>query len=139
MMAFLNAFCVFGDGENDQNKNQLLETMRKNMITTDVRSVEQELISDSTHIGAVCTNWDDIRDTYHVGMLMEGDLAPKTQLNHTLQNCCKNLLLKGSNNKKNKTTIKQTTHPKTQINTWTHSIIPPPYNTSPPKKTVNYL
>lgn len=55
------------------------------MVTTDVRLVEQELISDSTHIRAACTNWD-IRDTYHVDMLVETDLAPQTQLNHTRQN-----------------------------------------------------
>ena len=54
------------------------------MVTTDVRLVEQELISDSTHIRAACTNWD-IRDTYHVDMLVETDLAPQTQLNHTRQ------------------------------------------------------
>ena len=63
---------------------QLLEKWGKIMVTTDVRLVEQDLISDSTHIRAACTNWD-IRDTYHVDMLVETDHAPQTQLNHTRQ------------------------------------------------------
>ena len=87
MMAFLHAFYVFGDGFS-ATKTKTGTGFRKQwkhiMVTTDVRLVEQELISDSTHIRAACTNWD-IRDTYHVDMLMETDLAPQTQLNHTLQ------------------------------------------------------
>lgn len=61
---------------------QLLQKWGNIMVTTDVLLVEQELVSDSTHIRAACTNWD-IRDTCHVGMLMETNLAPQTQLNHT--------------------------------------------------------